>query len=54
MHLALGRSYPETGGLNLSALHWDMICDLRRGSGGLGGGEIYLDGELFQSGGQFV
>ena len=48
VHLALGRSYPETGGLNLSALHWDMICDLR------GGGEIYLDGELFQSGGQFV
>jgi aminopeptidase len=48
VHLAVGRSYPETGGLNESALHWDMICDLR------GGGEIYLDGELFQSGGQFV
>ena len=48
VHLALGRSYPETGGLNESALHWDMICDLR------GGGEIFLDGELFQSGGQFV
>ncbi|WP_407539759.1 aminopeptidase [Deinococcus radiomollis] len=48
VHLALGKSYPETGGLNQSALHWDMICDLR------GGGEILLDGELFQSGGQFV
>ena len=50
VHLALGRSYPETGGLNLSALHWDMICDLR----GAAAGEIFLDGELFQSGGQFV
>ena len=31
VHLALGRSYPETGGTNVSALHWDLICDLRRG-----------------------
>ncbi|HEV2581301.1 MAG TPA: aminopeptidase, partial [Ktedonobacteraceae bacterium] len=29
VHLALGNSYPETGGLNHSALHWDMVCDLR-------------------------
>ena len=54
VHLALGKSYPETGGVNESALHWDMICDLRGGADGLGGGEIYLDGELFQAGGQFV
>ena len=38
VHLALGRSYPETGGTNESALHWDMICDLRRG------GRITADG----------
>ena len=31
VHLAVGRSYPETGGTNVSAIHWDMICDLRRG-----------------------
>jgi aminopeptidase len=31
VHLALGRSYPETGGTNESAIHWDMICDLRDG-----------------------
>jgi aminopeptidase len=31
VHLALGRSYPETGGTNASALHWDLICDLRAG-----------------------
>jgi aminopeptidase len=39
VHLALGRSYPETGGRNVSALHWDLICDLR--SGGL----VTADGE---------
>lgn len=48
VHLALGRSYPETGGLNRSALHWDMICDLR------GGGEVRLDGEAFIQNGRFV
>ncbi len=39
VHLALGRSYPETGGCNVSALHWDLICDLRDG------GSITIDGE---------
>ena len=39
VHLALGRSYPETGGVNSSALHWDLICDLRSG------GAIAVDGE---------
>ena len=39
VHLALGRSYPETGGQNVSALHWDLICDLR------GGGRLTADGE---------
>jgi aminopeptidase len=40
VHLALGRSYPETGGRNTSALHWDLICDLR------GGGRLTADGEV--------
>jgi aminopeptidase len=31
VHLAVGRSYEETGGTNESAVHWDMICDLRQG-----------------------
>jgi len=48
VHLALGRSYPETGGTNESAIHWDMICDLRSG------GRLYADGELIQSDGQLV
>jgi aminopeptidase len=47
VHLALGQSYASTGGVNESAIHWDMITDLR------GGGAIYLDGELFQEDGQF-
>ena len=29
VHLAIGMSYPETGGVNRSAVHWDLICDLR-------------------------
>jgi aminopeptidase len=40
VHLALGRSYPETGATNASALHWDLICDLRDG------GRITVDGEI--------
>src|SRR5258708_199115 len=48
IHLALGRSYPESGGLNISALHWDMVCDLRQE------GEVWVDGELFLKKGKLV
>lgn len=48
VHMALGRGYPETGSTNVSAIHWDMICDLRQG------GAITVDGELFQKDGKFV
>lgn len=48
VHLALGSSYPETGGTNKSALHWDLICDLRKG------GSLTLDGEPFIVDGEFV
>jgi len=48
VHLALGHSIPETGGVNESVLHWDMVCDLRKGS------EIHVDGELFSKNGEFV
>jgi aminopeptidase len=48
VHLALGSSYPETGGSNVSALHWDLVCDLR------GGGELLLDGRPIQRDGRFV
>jgi len=48
VHLALGRSYPETGGVNESAVHWDMICDLRAG------GRLSADGEVIQEDGALV
>jgi aminopeptidase len=48
IHLALGQSFAETGGKNKSAIHWDMIKDLRRG------GAIYADGRVFQKDGRFV
>ena len=48
VHLALGRSYPVTGGTNVSALHWDLVCDLRQG------GEVYADGELVYRDGRFL
>jgi len=47
-HMALGSGYPETGSKNRSAIHWDMICDMRTDS------EITVDGELFYKNGQFV
>jgi aminopeptidase len=51
IHMALGNSYPETGGKNVSALHWDMICDLREPAGG---GEVYVDDILFLKDGRLI
>jgi aminopeptidase len=47
-HMALGAGYPETGSKNKSAIHWDMICDLRKDS------EMLADNQLFYKDGQFV
>lgn len=47
IHLALGTSFPELGGKNSSAIHWDMITDMREG------GQIFVDGELFYESGEF-
>jgi aminopeptidase len=47
-HLALGAAYPETGGRNKSALHWDMVCDLRKG------GVVEVDGKVISRNGRFV
>ncbi len=47
-HIAVGAGYPETGSKNQSAIHWDMICDLRQG------GEIWVDDELLYQNGEFV
>jgi aminopeptidase len=48
VHMAIGLGYPLTGSKNRSAVHWDMICDLRDG------GELRVDGELLLKDGRFV
>jgi len=48
IHMAIGASYPEAGGLNQSAIHWDMITDMTNG------GQIYADGELVYQNGAFI
>jgi aminopeptidase len=48
MHMALGAGYPESGSTNRSAIHWDMVCDLRPR------GEITVDGELFAKDGKYL
>jgi aminopeptidase len=47
-HMALGAGYPETGSLNKSTIHWDMICDLRTDS------EILVDNEVYYRNGHFL
>ena len=45
--MALGASFEEAGGKNESAIHWDMINDMKKE------GKIYADGELFYEKGFF-
>ena len=48
VHLALGRAYGECGGTNHSALHWDIVKDLRTT------GSLYLDGEPVFADGRYL
>src|SRR5207302_2026685 len=48
LHMALGAAYPETGGRNVSGLHWDMILELRNGA------EVFGDGEVFYRNRRFL
>jgi aminopeptidase len=48
VHLAVGASYPESGGTNESAIHWDMVCDLRKG------GRITVDGDVLMEDGRLT
>ncbi|MCB0183301.1 MAG: aminopeptidase [Caldilineaceae bacterium] len=48
VHMAIGNGFPQTGSVNRSAVHWDMVCDIRDG------GEIRVDGERFYQDGQFT
>jgi aminopeptidase len=45
IHLAIGTGFPQIGGRNKSAIHWDIVKDLRNG------GRIELDGEVVQEDG---
>jgi aminopeptidase len=48
VHMAVGMSYPESGGLNKSQIHWDMVCEMRQG------GQLIADGEIIYDKGAFV
>ncbi len=48
IHIALGRAYPETGGTNRSAIHWDIVKDIRRD------GAVYVDGQAVLQNGVFL
>jgi aminopeptidase len=47
IHLAIGTGFPQLGGQNRSAVHWDMVKELRNG------GRIELDGEVVQESGRW-
>jgi aminopeptidase len=48
VHMAIGQSYLQAGGKNQSAIHWDMIADMKKG------GEIYADDEKIYENGKFI
>ena len=48
--IALGQSYPETGGLNNSALHWDLIVDTRRGGRLTADGRVVMEDGIWRVG----
>ena len=48
IHMAIGASYPDTGGKNVSGLHWDLIKNMKNG------GKIYADDELIYENGKFL
>jgi aminopeptidase len=48
IHMAFGQAYPESGGTNKSAVHTDLVCDLRLG------GKLEVDGVVMQENGKFI
>jgi len=47
VHMAIGSALPQAGGVNQSAIHWDMLC-------GMEYGKIYVDGELIYENGHLI
>lgn len=56
IHMAVGASYPETGGKNVSGLHWDMIKGMKEYSDGESKkcGKIFADDVLIYENGKFL
>ncbi len=48
VHIAFGRSYPQCGGHNESAIHWDIVKDLRAE------GRVEVDGTPVLQNGRFL
>lgn len=48
VHMAVGQAYIQNGGTNTSAIHWDMIADMKNG------GQIFADNELIYESGKFI
>ena len=48
IHLALGEAYPESGGINKSAIHWDIVAEMKNGS------RVLADGRTIYENGQFL
>jgi aminopeptidase len=48
VHLAVGRGFPFLGGTNESAIHWDIVKDVRQN------GRIEVNGELVQENGEWL
>lgn len=53
IHMAVGASYPEAGGKNVSGLHWDLIKNMKDASGEAGG-KIFADDILIYENGKFL
>jgi len=48
IHMAIGQSYLQAGGKNQSAIHWDMIGNMKNG------GEIFANDEKIYDSGKFL
>jgi aminopeptidase len=48
IHMALGNAYPESGGKNKSAIHWDILKDMKKDA------EIHADDKPFYKNGKFL
>jgi aminopeptidase len=46
VHLAVGTGYPETGSTNRSAIHWDMIKNMKSGRVSADGNVVYEHGRF--------